>query len=120
MANNRAPWVDKSKPMPRWLRERPQTRRPSTWTAWKYWRKIYAAQPVWLDREGLVFVYTQRAIWKAMGYDAVVDHIVPLSHPLVCGLHVPWNLQLLSDADNANKSNRYWPDMPEQQLPMRF
>lgn len=41
-----------------------------------------------------------------------VDHIVPLQSPLVCGLHVHNNLQVIPDRDNKVKSNRSWPEMP--------
>lgn len=40
-----------------------------------------------------------------------VDHIIPIKHPLVCGLHVPENLQMLTRSQNAKKSNKFDEDI---------
>ena len=37
----------------------------------------------------------------------VVDHIIPLNHSDVCGLHCISNFQYLSSKDNNKKSNKF-------------
>lgn len=49
---------------------------------------------------------------RARGEDATLDHIVPLKHKLVCGLHCPDNSRIIPEAANLLKGNKYWPDMP--------
>lgn len=51
---------------------------------------------------------------KLTGFKWHVDHIVPLNSKIVCGLHCEDNLAVIPFAENIRKSNKYWPDMPEE------
>jgi len=53
-------------------------------------------------------IYVQaRTLTAETGETYSVDHIVPLKHPRVCGLHVPWNLQIMTARENSRKGNRW-------------
>ena len=49
---------------------------------------------------------------KVSGFEWQVDHIVPIRHRLVCGLHTEQNMQVIPAVVNQSKKNLYWPDMP--------
>jgi hypothetical protein len=75
-------------------------------------RKLNAT-PAWAN-QGYIALFYEMAKLEAdrTGLEVHVDHIVPLSNPLVCGLHVEHNLQLLTKSANLRKSNLVWPHMP--------
>ena len=73
-------------------------------------RKHRDATPPWLTRKQKTEIRQlyQIAITmtKTTGEQYVVDHIVPLRSPDVCGLHVPWNLRVITQEENLKKSNK--------------
>ena len=67
------------------------------------------ATPAWLNTD---YAWMIEEIYelcqlrsKVTGVDHHVDHIVPLKGKTVCGLHVPWNLQVIPWYDNLTKRN---------------
>lgn len=68
------------------------------------------ATPKWLTKgqiKEIELFYTHAHIAKKVLKEKFeVDHIVPLKGKTVCGLHVPWNLQILTESENCSKGNR--------------
>lgn len=96
----------------------PRVKHPEKATATTAWRRarLKQATPCWSDRDAILAIY-RGAKWLATvtGMKYHVDHIVPLVNDIVCGLHVPANLQVMYFLDNHSKSNKAWPDMPDME-----
>lgn len=60
------------------------------------------ATPPWVDLKEIEAIYIEAA---RLGL--TVDHEVPLQGKGVRGLHVPWNLQLLTQSANSSKGNSW-------------
>lgn len=68
------------------------------------------ATPKWLTESDNLQINCKYSLAKMLsretGIQYHVDHIVPLKSKVVCGLHVPWNLQVIPATENLRKSNR--------------
>jgi 5-methylcytosine-specific restriction endonuclease McrA len=73
-------------------------------------RRFRDATPPWLSAEQKLeirFHYRMAiALSRATKIPHAVDHIVPLQGEDVCGLHVPWNMQVITQDENLQKSNK--------------
>ena len=62
------------------------------------------------EREVIEGFYAKAiSLTGSTGVQYHVDHIIPLVHPLVCGLHVSSNLQVITQQENQQKSNKFVP-----------
>jgi len=64
------------------------------------------ATPSWVNMQAIKRIYKKAAeISQETGVQHHVDHIVPLQADGVRGLHVPWNLQIITAEQNLAKGN---------------
>lgn len=72
----------------------------------RYIASVVLSAPPWVDRKALYALRDEaRRLSRETGIEHVLDHIVPLNHPRVCGLTVPWNLRVIPRKVNGAKSN---------------
>jgi len=95
---------DKSKPKPAWL-ARERFGGAHAERRWEWYNRIWDAQPPWANRKAINRIYREAKRRRAAGEDVVVDHIIPLFHSRICGLHVETNLRIVDRKLNARKSN---------------
>ena len=73
-------------------------------------RRLKECSPSWItmeDKRNIREMYTVAArTTEITGVKYEVDHIVPINSNVVCGLHVPWNLQVMTKDANLRKSNQ--------------
>ena len=73
-------------------------------------RRFRDATPKWLtkeDKRAIRQLYIDAmTVSRITGTPYVVDHIIPLNGDAVSGLHVPWNLRVITREENLRKSNK--------------
>lgn len=71
-------------------------------------KRIKKATPAWTDLTAIKQFYIEaQQLTKETGIPHEVDHIIPIQGKLVSGLHVPANLQILTEKQNQTKNARY-------------
>lgn len=64
------------------------------------------ATPPWVKTTDIQAVYLKaQQMSEHTGTPHEVDHIVPVTHDLICGLNIPANLQVLTREENRRKAN---------------
>lgn len=69
---------------------------------------IRRATPPWANRDEIAKIYQLAAMLSRItGQPHHVEHVVPLIHPAVSGLHCASNLRIVPAIENLKKGNRF-------------
>lgn len=91
--------------VPAWIGNSPRKR---------YITQVVLSSPPWLDRHEMFMLHRWAKVMTVFtGVQHVMDHVIPLNHPAVCGLTVPWNLRVIAARPNMSKGNKWCPDQLE-------
>lgn len=102
-------WLEKNKDRmdlcrANWLRNNPHKVAERTR---RYQIAKKRAVPGWADRRAMAEIYAEaRRLTGETGIRHEVDHIVPITSDVVCGLHWEGNLRVIPMSANRSKSNR--------------
>jgi 5-methylcytosine-specific restriction endonuclease McrA len=73
-------------------------------------RRFRDATPKWLSVEQKMEIRLKYRLAIEMsrttGVRHAVDHVIPLQGEEVCGLHVPWNMEVITQDENLKKYNK--------------
>lgn len=98
----------------KWLQTPRGVIKKQEWDGTRY-RRVRTATPLWADKKGI------NEFMALCPPGLHVDHIIPLAHDLVCGLHVVENLQYLTSEHNAAKGNKCdLTDLSDAICPVKF
>lgn len=67
----------------------------------------YGKIPACCNFADVLAIYELAEEFRRAGFQMHVDHIIPLQHPLVCGLHTAANLRPCTAEGNVKKGNDY-------------
>lgn len=73
-------------------------------------RLLKQATPEWVDRIAIREIYEKCELLNQRypGTGFVVHHMIPISHPRACGLHVPENLKIVSRSVKKGLGRKLW------------
>lgn len=82
----------------------------------RYYTQAVLATPRWSDMSAVWDLFLFARLLRMEGLAVEVDHIIPLNHPYVCGMHCRENMRIITSQENNAKGNHIWPDSWHEQL----
>lgn len=69
-------------------------------------KRVKMHTPPWVNESEIFEIYNKCQEMNNNSKKYSVDHIWPLNGKDFCGLHVPWNLRIITTEENASKCNK--------------